>query len=539
MEPIQIYDTTLRDGTQGENINFTSEDKITIAQRLDDIGIHYIEGGYPGSNPRDLHFYELAKRTTFKHARLTAFGSTRKPGIDPSDDPNVIALMESDAPAVALVGKSWDLHVGQVMNNTLEENLAMIGETVAYFKEKGREVIYDAEHFFDGYKENSNYAVNTLCAAIANKADCIVLCDTNGGSLPFEIETIIHEVRQILDGKFEPSSGLWPVNIGIHTHNDCGLAVANSLAAIRAGAVQVHGTINGYGERCGNADLTSMIPILCLKMKNPCISKENLKKIQNLSRFINETANMIPLNSQPFVGNSSFAHKGGLHVSAIMKIPRAYEHIVPEEVGNKRRVLVSDLSGKSNIEYKAKELGIDLGTNGLDSRSIVSEIKRMEKEGFQFDVADGSFKIILQKLTEQFQPCFELESYRVNMEKNKGQPCLSHATIKISVNGKEAITAAEGDGPVNALDNALRKALDSFFPDLDTMRLVDFKVRVIEGRSGTASKVRVLIESRDHNDIWSTIGVSENIIEASWHALKDSFQYKLSKDQESRYVKNG
>jgi len=537
MKPVQIYDTTLRDGTQGENINFTSEDKLTIAQRLDDIGIHYIEGGYPGSNPRDLHFYELAKRTPFKHARLTAFGSTRKPGIDPADDSNVIALMESDTPAVALVGKSWDLHVEQVMNNTLEENLAMIGDTVSYFKLKGREVIYDAEHFFDGYKENSGYAMDTLCTAVENKADCIVLCDTNGGSLPFEIEAIVQEVIQILNDKFKSTSGSLPVNIGIHTHNDCGLAVANTLAAIRAGAVQVHGTVNGYGERCGNADLTSLIPILCLKMKNPCVSKENLKKLQSLSRFISEAANMLPMNSRPFVGNSSFAHKGGLHVSAIMKLPRAYEHIVPEDVGNKRRVLVSDLSGKSNIEYKAKELGIDLGANGLDSRSIAAEIKRMENEGFQFDAADGSFKILLQKLTEQYKSCFELESYRVNMEKNKGQPCLSHATIKISVDGEKTITAAEGEGPVNALDNALRKALDSFFPDLDAMRLVDFKVRVIEGRSGTASKVRVLIESRDHDDIWSTIGVSENIIEASWHALKDSFQYKLSKGKESRNAK--
>jgi len=530
MEPVQLYDTTLRDGTQGENINFTSEDKIIIAQRLDDIGIHYIEGGYPGSNPRDLHFYELAKRTTFKNARLTAFGSTRKPGIDPADDANVIALMESQAPAVALVGKSWDLHVEQVMDNTLDENLAMIGETVAYFKMNGREVIYDAEHFFDGYKENPDYALSTLCAAAENKADCIVLCDTNGGSLPTEIDAIIREVRQKLGDKFPPTSGMRPVNIGIHAHNDCGLAVANSISGLLAGATQVHGTINGYGERCGNADLTSVIPILCLKMKNACLSEENLLKLQNLSRFVSETANMLPLNSRPFVGNSAFAHKGGLHVSAIMKIPRAYEHCNPGDVGNKRRVLVSDLSGRRNIEYKAKELGIDLGTNGLDSRSIVTEIKRMEKEGFQFDVADGSFKILLQKLTEQFQPLFELESYRVNMEKNKGQPGLSHATIKLSVSGKEAITAAEGDGPVNALDNALRKALENFFPNLDTMRLVDFKVRVIEGRSGTASKVRVLIESRDHDDIWSTIGVSENIIEACWHALKDSFQYKLEKD---------
>jgi len=530
MGPIQIYDTTLRDGTQGENINFTAEDKISIAQRLDDFGIHYIEGGYPGSNPRDLRFYELAKRTTFRNARLTAFGSTRKPGIDPADDPNVMALMESDTPAVALVGKSWDLHVESVMDNTLDENLAMIGETVAYFKDRDREVIYDAEHFFDGYKNNPDYAIRTIREAIENRADYIVLCDTNGGTLPFETEDIIGAVRGALADAYDGESVPGARNIGIHAHNDCGLAIANSLAGVRAGAVQVHGTINGYGERCGNADLTAVIPNLCLKMNTPCIPKESLPKLKNLSRFISDAANMIPLNSRPFVGQSAFAHKGGIHVSAIVKLPRAYEHMPPEEVGNKRRVLVSDLSGRSNIEYKAKELGIELGTNGLDSRSIATEVKRMEKEGFQFDVADGSFRILLQKLTEQFQPVFSLESYRVNMEKDGNNPSQAHATIKISVNGKEEITAAEGDGPVNALDNALRKALKNFFPDLDTMRLVDYMVRVIEGRDGTAAKVRVLIESRDRSDIWSTIGVSEDIVEASWHALKDSFQYKLSKD---------
>lgn len=535
MEPIQVYDTTLRDGTQGENINFTSEDKIAIAQRLDDFGIHYIEGGYPGSNPRDMRFYELAKRTTFKQARLTAFGSTRKPGIDPSDDQNVIALMESGAPAVALVGKSWDLHVEQVMANTLEENLAMIGETVAYFKDNGREVIYDAEHFFDGYKENPAYALRSICAAIENNADCIVLCDTNGGSLPHEIETTIREIRQALDKQFGKQPDTSPVKIGIHAHNDCGLAVANSLAAVKAGAVQVHGTINGYGERCGNADLTSVIPILCLKMNHPCIPADHLVRLKGLSRFVSESANMIPLNTQPFVGSSSFAHKGGLHVSAIMKVPRAYEHMPPEEVGNKRRVLISDLSGRSNIEYKAKELGIELGENGRDSRAIAQEIKQLEQDGFQFDVADGSFKILLEKLTDQFEPTFSLQSYRISMEKNRGEQPLAQATIKISVDGEEDITAAESlNGPVNALDNALRKALDNFFPDLDTMRLVDFKVRVLEGRDGTAAKVRVLIESRDHDEIWSTIGVSEDIIEASWHALKDSFQYKLSKDRDKR-----
>jgi len=532
MEPIQIFDTTLRDGTQGENINFSAEDKIAISRMLDDFGIHYIEGGWPGSNPRDMLFFQMAKRLDFKNARLTAFGSTRRPGIDPSDDKNLIALLESNTPTVAIFGKSWDLHVEQVMDNTIEENLAMIGESVAYLKENGREIIYDAEHFFDGYKENPEYALQTIFSAIDNGADCIVLCDTNGGTLPFEIEKTIKTTGKRIAEQYHRQKKANSIRIGIHAHNDSGLGVANSIAAIRAGAVHVHGTINGYGERCGNADLTAIIPILSLKMGIQCIPEENLKKLKSLSRFISETANMTPLNSRPFVGRSAFAHKGGIHVSAIIKVPRAYEHMPPEDVGNKRRVLVSDLSGKSNVEYKAKELGIDLGANGLDSRSIVTEIKEMEKDGYQFDVADGSFRILLQKLTEQFQPAFELESYRVSMEKNKDQPSLAHATIKISVKGKQEITAAEGDGPVNALDNALRKALGQFFSGLDTMRLVDFKVRVIDGRDGTAAKVRVLIESRDHDEIWSTVGVSENVIEASWHALKDSFQYKLSKDHD-------
>ena len=534
MESILLYDTTLRDGTQGENINFSAHEKIKIAEWLDDLGIHYIEGGWPGSNPRDMQFFDLAKNTKLKNARLTAFGSTRKPGVDPGDDFNVKALLESKAPAVTIVGKSWDLHVEQVMNNTLEENLAMICDTVAFLKQNGLEVIYDAEHFFDGHRENRGYALQTLTAAVDGGADFIVLCDTNGGTLPFELESMIGDARETLHGKDGMLIKEKPIKIGIHTHNDCGLAVANSITAVKAGAVMVQGTINGYGERCGNADLTSIIPILHTKMKHPCISSQNLTKLKKTSRFVSETANLVPRNDRPFVGKSAFAHKGGLHVNAIMKVSRAYEHINPEKIGNNRRVLVSDLSGKSNVEYKAKELGVELGENGLDSRKIVSEIKRMEQEGFQFDVADGSLKILLEKFTQQFSPSFELESFRVAIEKNKDQPCSAQATIKISVDNKEEITAAEGYGPVSALDNALRKALGKFFPDLDTMRLVDFKVRVIDGREGTAAKVRVLIDSRDQDHLWSTIGVSEDIIEASWQALADSFQYKLAKEKRIR-----
>ncbi|MDF1589988.1 MAG: citramalate synthase [Desulfobacterales bacterium] len=542
MEPILLYDTTLRDGTQGENINFSAEEKIRIAQRLDDLGIHYIEGGWPGSNPRDKQFFKLAKKAELKNAKLTAFGSTRKPGIHPEDDQNLTELIKSDTPAITIFGKSWDLHVEQVMYNSLDENLAMIKETIGYLKQQDRDVIYDAEHFFDGFKGNRDYAVETVFAALKGGADTVVLCDTNGGTLPFEIKATINEVENALRDYFrlEPNRPL-PIKIGIHAHNDCGLAVANSITAVRAGAVMVQGTINGYGERCGNADLTSIIPILSLKMNRPCVTPENLVKLKKISRFVSETANMIPLTTRPFVGNSAFAHKGGIHVNAIMKIPMAYEHMTPEDVGNERRVLISDLSGKSNIEYKAKELGVELGANGFDSSRIVSEIKKLEQQGFQFDVADGSFKILVEKFTKQFQPLFELESFRVTIEKDKDKPCSAHATIKISVEGQEEITAAEGSGPVSALDNALRKALDKFYPHLDSMQLVDFKVRVIDGRDGTAAKVRVIIASRDQDNIWSTIGVSEDIIEASWQALADSFHYKLSagKEQPNRLKTEG
>ena len=534
MDPILLYDTTLRDGTQGENVTFSAEEKLNIAMRLDDLGVHYIEGGWPGSNPRDVAFFELAKRVDFKQARLAAFGSTRKPGARPDEDQNLTALLESQTPTVTIFGKSWDLHVEEVMNNTLQEKLAMINDSVAYLKQQDREVVYDAEHFFDGYKNNKDYALQTIAAAINSGADFIVLCDTNGGTLPLEMDTIIAEVQKEMMNIRSDSSQKKAIKLGIHSHNDCGLAVANSITAIHNGAVMVHGTINGYGERCGNADLTAIIPILCLKMGRECISTENLEKLKNLSRYVSDTANLVPLNSRPFVGKSAFAHKGGIHVSAIMKTPRAYEHMNPQQVGNKRRVLVSDLSGKSNVEYKAKELGVELGKNGFDSRQIASEIKQLEQEGYQFDTADGSFKILLEKFTDQFKPLFELESFRVTIEKDKEQPCSAHATIKISVGDKKEITAGEGYGPVSALDNALRKALDKFYPDLDTMRLVDFKVRVIDGSRGTAAKVRVLIESRDQNQIWSTIGVSEDIIEASWQALADSFQFKLTSQEQLR-----
>jgi 2-isopropylmalate synthase len=534
MESVLLYDTTLRDGTQGENINFSADEKIKIALRLDDFGIDYIEGGWPGSNPKDMQFFDLARRVEFRQARLVAFGSTRKPGIKPEEDDNLKALIASRTPAVAIFGKSWDLHVRKVMNNSLEENLAMIHDTVTFLKNNDLEAIYDAEHFFDGYKNNADYALKTLHAAVEGGADFLVLCDTNGGTLPFEIESIIKDVQESIKEKGLAPSDHTPYRLGIHAHNDCGLAVANSITAVHTGAVMVHGTINGYGERCGNADLTSVIPIIGLKMNRPYGSEQNLEKLKTLSRYVSETANQVPLNSRPFVGKSAFAHKGGIHVSAIMKVPRAYEHMEPALVGNQRRVLISDLAGKSNVEFKAKELGIELGGNGYNSKKIVSEIKQLEQQGYQFDVAEGSFKILMEKFTDQFEPLFHLESFRVTIEKDRDRPCSSQATVKISVGEKQEITAAEGYGPVSALDNALRKALGRFFPDLDTMRLVDFKVRVIDGGRGTAAKVRVFIESRDQDQIWSTIGVSEDIIEASWHALADSFQFKLANEKQIR-----
>lgn len=524
MEKIIIYDTTLRDGMQGENIFFSTEDKLKIARRLDESGVHYIEGGWPGSNPGAQHFFELIQEIELTRAKVTAFGSTRRPGKAVESDANLKALIDSKAPVITIFGKTWNLHVESIMENTEAENLAMIKESVAFLISHDREVFYDAEHFFDGYKSDPGFAVKTLEAAVEGGTRCLVLCDTNGGSLPCEIE----EITQKMVAHFQ--AGAPDMVIGIHTHNDCAMAVANSITAVHAGARMVQGTVNGYGERCGNADLTSIIPILNLKMNQPCVPEEDLGKLTNLSRFVSETANIPPMNSRPFVGKSAFAHKGGVHVSAIMKNPKAYEHMSPETIGNVRRVIVSEQSGKSNIEYKAREMGVDLGNDTAVGFRIASSIKELEEYGYEFDAAEGSLKLIMEKLTDQFVPHFELESFRVVVEKDQERPCYSYAMIKIRVGNKIEITSAEGDGPVSALDNALRKALTYIFPQIDDMHLVDFKVRVIDGMDGTDAKVRVLIESRDENNIFATIGVSEDIIEASWQALADSFQYKLSLD---------
>jgi 2-isopropylmalate synthase len=515
---IILYDTTLRDGTQGEQVNLSAEDKLRIARRMDAFGIHYIEGGWPGSNPKDVRFFEMARGIPFRNAKLTAFGSTRRAGTRPDEDPNIRALLDTGAETLTVFGKSWSLHVSEILGVSSSENLAMIRDTVSYLKGRGREVIYDAEHFFDGYKDQPQYAMETIRAAIEGGADRVVLCDTNGGTMSHEMEAILKAAV--------PRIGVpW----GIHVHDDCGLAVANTLLAVRLGAGMVQGTVNGYGERCGNADLISVIGNLQLKMGCRCILDERVRELTELSRFVSGVANVAPWNQRPFVGKSAFAHKGGVHVNAILKNTAAYEHIEPEKVGNRRRVLVSDLSGKGNIDYKTREMGIKLDAGNGDRERIVAAIKHLEDQGYQFESAEGSLELLVRKLSGQYEEPFGLESFRVSIEKNRSGPCNAQAMIKISVGEEEEITAAEGDGPVNALDNALRKALIKFFPDIQEMRLVDFKVRVIDGRDGTAARVRVQIESRDSRDIWSTVGVSENVIEASWQALVDSVQYKLSR----------
>lgn len=526
MSNIVLYDTTLRDGTQGANISFTAEEKIAIAKRLDAIGIHYIEGGWPGSNPRDMRFFELAKTTDFDQAKLVAFSSTRRAGVPVAEDKNLQTLLAAETRCVAMFGKSWDLHVTEALGTTLDENLAMISESVAWFKQHDREVIYDAEQFFDGYKANNDYALQTLLAAARGGADFIALCDTNGGSLPHEIERVMQVVKDFLN-----ENGAGDIPLGIHAHNDCGLAVANSITAIRTGATMVQGTINGYGERTGNADLTSIIPILCLKMGEQCVSPEQLTQITDLARFVSRTANMTPVGSRPFVGKNAFAHKAGVHVSAVMKNASSYEHADPHLVGNSRRVLVSDLAGKSNIEFKAQEFGVEFGNGGFDSRAVVAEVKDREEKGFQYDVAEGSFKVLMEKMSEQFRPSFELESLRVIIELDRNQACQTHATLKVAVNGKSELVAAEGKESTAVLDQALRKVLTRHYPELENMRFNDLNVRVIGSNAGEAARTRVLVESADESHRWGTMGVSENIIEASWQALADSFQYKISHDR--------
>lgn len=517
---IELYDTTLRDGSQGEGVSFTVQDKIRITRRLDEMGFHYIEGGWPGSNPKDIAYFDAARELKLKNAKICAFGSTRRKKMKAAEDPLILQLVESGAPVVTIFGKSWLLHVHEVLGATPEENLEMIQDTISFLKSRGLEAIYDAEHFFDGYKDDPEYALATLKAAQAGGADVVVLCDTNGGAMPWEIAQATAHVKEALGG----------TRVGIHTHNDCELGVANSIAAVQAGATHVQGTTNGLGERTGNANLTSIIPILKLKMGLDCLSEEQLRRLGDLSAFVNELANLAPNEHQPWVGRSAFAHKAGTHADAVRKNPRTCEHIDPELVGNSRRILVSELSGGSTVVWKAEEAGVDLDKKSPATRRILEKVARLEADGYVFEGAEASFDLLVKRETGQYRKVFDLVGFRVIVEKRgQDEEPITEATLKIRVNGHEELTVAEGDGPVHALDGAMRKALLRFYPELEDVRLTDFKVRVVDVKEGTAAKVRVLVEGADSHGSWSTIGVSTNVIEASWQALADSVEYALQK----------
>ena len=522
---IQIYDTTLRDGSQAEDVAFTLEDKLRIAERLDEFGVHYIEGGWPGSNPRDEAFFREAKRLSLRHARIAAFGSTRRANVKASHDTNVAMLLRAETPVITIFGKTWDLHVRDDLRISKTANLEVIHDTVSYLKRRVDEVIFDAEHFFDGYRANPEFALECIQAAADGGADLLCLCDTNGGRLPDQIAEAVDAVKAKV-----------ATPIGIHCHNDSELAVANSLLAVEHGAVQVQGTINGIGERCGNVNLCSVIANLQLKMDYRVVTAAQLQRLQEVSRFVYELANIEPNKRQPYVGVSAFAHKGGVHVAAVQKNPLTYEHIEPTLVGNHQRVLVSDLSGRGNIVYKAQEFGIDLESTDLNVRRVLSDLKELEHQGFQFEGAEASFELLLQKGLGGRVRHFRLIGFRVIDEKrNEDEPPLAEATIMIEgPDGSVEHTAAQGNGPVNALDTALRKALVKFYPQIERMKLLDYKVRVLSSGIGTSATVRVLIESGDEHERWGTVGVSHNVIEASWQALVDSMEYKLYKDEKGR-----
>ena len=516
---IQIYDTTLRDGSQGEGVSFSLEDKLLIAARLAGMGFDLVEGGYPLSNEKDAQFFQRVRKMDLGATRVCAFGMTRRRDVAAADDPGMRALVDSGASVITLVGKTWDFHATEILRVSLDENLAMIADSVRYLREQGREVIYDAEHFFDGWKANPDYARQTLRAAAEAGASIVVLCDTNGGSMP---ELVAELTRAAADSIAVP--------VGIHCHNDCELAVANSLAAVDAGAVQVQGTLNGIGERCGNADLISVIANLALKKRGYEVLTEGaLERLTELSRYVYETANMHLRPGQPFVGQSAFAHKGGMHVHAVNRAAESYEHIDPRRVGNERRILVSELSGRSNIVALTTKYNIQHDRQLMDR--ILAEVVALENQGYQFEAAEASFDLLVKRCTGSFQPHFERIRYRVNVETDDAGRVTTEATVMLHVGGQVRHEVAEGDGPVNALDAALRKALAGTFPNLNEMHLVDYRVRVINSEAGTAAGVRVMIESRDLHDVWGTVGVSENVIEASWAALVDSFEYKLYKDE--------
>jgi 2-isopropylmalate synthase len=519
MTRIRIYDTTLRDGSQGEGVNFSLQDKLQITRRLDELGVDFIEGGYPLSNPKDFEYFQEVRKLPLRNARVAAFGMTRRKGVSPSEDTCLKALLDSQASLITIVGKSWDLHVREILGTTPEENLRMIGDSVAHCKAAGREVFYDAEHFFDGYRHNPAYALQTLRAAEGAGASVIILCDTNGGNLPEEIAAATAAVRKALK-----------VEIGIHCHNDCDVGVANSLAAVAQGATQVQGTINGLGERCGNGDLVSIIANLALKRGQDVLRPGSLVHLTEVSRYVYEMANMNYRDSQPFVGVSAFAHKGGMHTHAVARTPISYEHVEPSVIGNERRLLVSELSGQSTILAKTAKYALQNDRTLMNK--ILSQVQDLEHAGYEFEAAEASFDLLVKKTLGLYQPKFQKLTYRVNIEADKEGLPITEATVKIRVADQIMHTVSEGDGPVNALDGALRKALLPFFPNLEEMQLVDYKVRVVNARAGTAARVRVVIESRDPQHVWGTVGVSENIIEASWLALLDSFEYKLFRDEE-------
>lgn len=513
---VKIYDTTLRDGTQGEGISFSVTDKLLIAQKLDQFGVDYIEGGFPGSNPRDISFFAEAKKLKLTHAKLAAFGSTRRAGVKPEDDLQLRTLLDSEMPVLTIVGKTWLLHVTEILRTTAEENLAMIEESVRYLVSQGREVIYDAEHYFDGYLDNPDYALRTLEAAARGGASNLSLCETNGGKLVPEVMRIVAAAVARFGGD----------KVGVHCHNDSGLGVAVSLAGIDAGATLLQGTMNGYGERVGNANLVTILPNLLLKMGRTAHCAPRLSQIRDLSLFFDELANLRPDPKAPFVGHSAFAHKGGLHANAAQKVARSYEHIDPALVGNRTRVLVSDMAGRSSLALKAKEMGLELDEKRPEMKGLIEELKEREFRGYEYEAADASFRLLVASALKQKPAFFEVENYRVIIERHDGQ-LWSEATVKLRVNGEAVHTVAEESGPVGALDKALRLALEKAYPRIREMSLRDYKVRILESSQGAGARTRVLIESGDGQRIWGTVGVSDNIIDASWEALRESVEFKL------------
>lgn len=522
---ISIFDSTLRDGAQGQGISYSVEDKIKIVKALDDIGVTYIEAGNPGSNPKDMEFFKRIKEVSLKTSKVAAFGSTRRPGKEVKDDTNIKNILIADTDVVVIFGKAWDFQVTDILKTTLEENLSMIDDTIRFLAERGKEVIFDAEHFFDGYKNNKEYAMQTIKTAKEAGAKTVVLCDTNGGTLPGEIETIVKEAVSNVGG-----------SVGIHCHDDIGMAVANSIVAAQSGAEHIQGTFIGTGERCGNSNLSAIIPTLKLKLGVDVIDEENLSKLTSVARFIAEISNITLNDDSPYVGNSAFAHKGGMHIDAVCKDSKSYEHVEPEAVGNERRFLISEVSGKSTILSQIKEIFPNVSKDSKEIQLITDRLKELEYEGYQFEGAEGTVELVMRKIMGKYKPFFKLNHFKVLAEQysDETKGFTSTVMINVTVDGKEQISAAEGEGPVNALDKALRKALEVFYPQLSDVRLVDFKVRVLDSESATNAKVRVLIESTDGKESWSTVGVSRDLIKASWIALVDSIEYKLIKDIEKK-----